>query len=774
LNHPNVCTLYDVGPNYLVMELVEGLTLADRILQGPIAIQETLNIGRQIADALEAAHEKGIVHRDLKPSNIKIKPDGTVKVLDFGLAKTGSRATASPQDSPTISITPTEAGVILGTAAYMSPEQARGKTVDKRSDIWAFGCVVFEMLTGTRTFDGDGTSEILASVLRTDPPWSRLPEPTPPAVRRLLRRCLEKDVRRRLADVADARIEIDDAQHETGAGLIVEPSVSRAARPRLYVALAVTTLVAIGALVWAMRPAVAPPEMRFDVVIPPATDPRGFALSPDGRQLVYMAKFEGGTRLWLRSMESGSAQPLPGTENHVSISLGVPFWSPDSRSIGFFADGKIKRIDIQGFAVQTLADALGGGTAAWSRDGAIVFNPNEFGAVFQVSETGGKITQLTAINPGQGGLMPIQFLPDGRHFLLTSLENPRSVYVAQLDGSEPQRLVDSPAASYLPSGQLLYIRQGVLYAQDFDPVKLSLTGTPVTLASGDVAWVSSSLSGTVAYRTGNLPQAKSGQLVWFDRTGTQVGKAGPLIPAAIDVGNPSLSLDGNHLALQRGGSTDPNIDVWVLDIVRGFFDRFTSDSSIEAMPIWSPDGRRIVFNFANTPNGGSDIYEKPVGSAGLARELLKSPEPKFPCDWSRDGRFVLYKASKTLSPPTLSPTIITGDADLWVLPLDGDRKPFPVAQERFDERDGQFSPDVKWIAYESDESGRYEIYVQPFPGSGGKHRVSTDGGTQVRWRADGTELFYIAQDGRSCPRQSSTAQTAISSLAFPFLSSRRR
>jgi eukaryotic-like serine/threonine-protein kinase len=740
LNHPHIAQIYGFEGRAIVMELVEGETLADRIERGPIPVKEALTIAKQIADALEAAHEQRIIHRDLKPANIKVRTDDTVKVLDFGLAKAMEPAGVAPNvsQSPTIS-TPamTMAGVILGTAAYMSPEQAKGRPADKRSDIWAFGCVLFEMLTGTRAFDGEGISDTLASVLRADPEWSALPADTPSAIRRMLQRCLQKDPGLRLHDIADARLEIDDALHAPGTNGGPGPTRSRVDRVVLYCTACVVGLIAIGALAFVSRPIAAPAEMRVEIVTPSIVAGQ-FAISPDGRRLVYVARSQNRARLWLRSLQTGLAQPLSGSED-----AALPFWSPDSRSVGFFAEGKLKRIDVDGGSVQVLADALFAGGGAWSRGGTILFNPNSgYGQLFRVPASGGAIAPATNLKPGSSGHTPIQFLADDRHFLFLSDESPRALYVGQLDSDPPQRLIVADWGAYLPSGQLLFVRQGVLFAQDFGPDTLSLAGNPTTIASGQVVNVNASATGTIAYRAGTPDQMSSAQFVWVDRGGNEIGKAGPIITPGAGVFNPSLSPDGRRLAFQNDPTS--NVDIWLLDLTRGVLDRFTSDPAIEAFPIWSPDGQRVVFNFDQavgrttdrTSGARSELYQKAARGAGAQEVLFKNDQMKWPCDWSPDGRFVLYK------------TLDAKNADLWAVPLDGDMKPFPVAQTRFEERDGQFSPDGKWVAYESDESGRFEIYIQAFPGPGTRERISTDGGTQVRWRRDGKELFYVAADGR--------------------------
>jgi serine/threonine protein kinase/Tol biopolymer transport system component len=763
LNHPNIAAIYgfesSAGVQALVLELVEGPTLAERIALGTVPLDEALPIARQIAEALEAAHEQGIVHRDLKPSNIKVRADGTVKVLDFGLAKAiegagragqAGRAGWDATHSPTIT-TPavTGIGVILGTAAYMSPEQAKGHAADKRSDVWAFGCVVFEMLTGKRAFEGEDVSDTLAAVLKDEPAWQRLPPSTPEHLQVLLRRCLQKDRKKRLRDIGDARLEIDAAHSSSQTD---ERGVHRSRRIErlvLIAALAIVTLIAAWALARVWRPLSPGPEMRVDIDTPPTRDPVSLAISPDGRSVVFAATTEGRSRLWLRPLDATAARPLTGTDD-----ARFPFWSPDSRYVGFFAnDDKLKRIDVDGATIETLANAPVGSGGAWNRDGTVLYAPVPDAPILRVSASGGPstfvvnraaVTRLEA--PRQTGHRFPQLLPNGRHFLYYAAGSAdvRGVYVSQLDGSLSRRLLDADApAVYAPAvaastGQLLFVRQSALWAQDFDAGKLALSGTPFHVAEQiavdtgrNVAALSASAAGSIVYRTGST--AGGSQLTWFDRSGKELGKAGG--PADLGVAfNPGLSPDGRFVALSR--SVNGNTDIWRLDIDRNVLARFTSEAVPEIYPIWSPDGQRIVYSSPTAGKQGFDLYVKSVNSTAPGTLLLKVDTVAVSTDWSPDGKVLLYRL---LDPKTAT--------DIWALPLEGDRRPFPVVQTGFEERDGQFSPDGKWIAYQSNESGRFEVYVQPFPGPGGKTQVSIDGGAQPRWQRDGRELFYIALDG---------------------------
>ena len=742
LNHPNIGGILGIedagGVTALVMELVEGEDLAERIRRGAIPIGEALPIARQIADALQAAHDNGIIHRDLKPANIKLRPDGTVKVLDFGLAKAMEPAggRANPTESPTIT-TPamTRAGIILGTAAYMSPEQARGNPLDARSDIWSFGCVLYEMLIGRRAFAGDEVTDVLASILAREPDLAALPAGTPPPIRRLLRRCLEKDRTGRLHDIADARLEIADAMGR------VDPDVTAIApaRPgrrtgeRLAWIGALTVLALALAASWtqAFRPSVAAAEMRLDIATPPTTAPQSLALSPDGRTIAFVATADERAKLWLRSLETGASRPIAGTEGAV-----YPFWSPDSRAVGFFADGRLRRVDVDGGSVQTIAIASSGEGGTWNRDNVILF-ASLGSPISRVAATGGAPAALSGLTLRGSDFSP-EFLPDGRHFLYFVRGNPeiRGIYAGALDGTlEPRRLVDTDSGGvYAASGHLMFVRQGTLYAQALDPEALTLSGRPVQVAEhvsnepGREA-VSVSRTGSVAYRTGSADAQQ--QFVWFDRSGKETSKLGE--PVSTSLSDPSLSPDGQRVVLYR--NEDGNTDVWLFDIKRGVLSRFTTDPADDVVPVWSPDGGRVVFSSNRT--GVHDLYVKPATGGGTEAVLLSSAEPKLATDWSADGHFLLFNRRDPKR-----------GVDIWALPMDGTGKPFPLVQTPFDEQSAQFSPDAHWIAYQSNESGRTEIYVLPFPGPGNSRQVSSDGGTQVRWGRDGKELFYLTLNGR--------------------------
>ncbi len=750
LNHPNIAAIYgfedfrgggsaDPPVKALVLELVEGPTLADRIATGRAPFEEALSIARQIAEALGAAHDHGVIHRDLKPANIKLRADGTVKVLDFGLAKMSDPdpGTSGLSQSPTVtSPAVTRAGIILGTAAYMAPEQALGKVADARSDIWAFGLVLYEMLTGQRGFTGDATVEVLSNVLKAEPDWTALPPTTPPAVKSLLRRCLQKDPTRRLRDIADARFQIEEALTEpAGAATAKTPAPLRATRARLVwviAALLVVMVTGFAGGLWYLRTTQpTPAEVRLEINAPPTADPTSLAISPDGKTVVFVATTEGKSRLWVRPLDAISARALPGTEN-----ARFPFWSPDSRSVGFSADAQLKRVDLDNGSIRVLASG-GAESGTWNRDGTIVFDQGLGNALFRVSaDDGGELTRVTQSGPAQFDPWSPRFLPDQRHYLFYASGTAPGIYLGELGSLETRRLLDAEAAAVGSAGYLMFVRQGTLLAQRFDPARLELTGSPVAVSEQIVAntaeqsvALSVALDGPIVYRSG--PSGGQSHLVWFDRSGKPLETVGESA-----VVSPALSFDGGRLAFSRriAGTTD----VWLLDLNRGVPSRFTFDRGNDNFPIWSPDGSRVAWG--STRNGKVDIFVKPADGTGPEELLLGTHRGQGVSDWSPDGRFVLYHA---MTRPT------GNNQDIWAMPLGGDRKPFPVVEsETSVEINAQFSPDGDWIAYQSNESGRNEIYVQPFRGPGRKERVSSGGGVQARWRRDGQELFYLAAGNR--------------------------
>jgi len=810
LNHPHIGAIYGFEESEsihaLVLELIDGPTLADRLAKGPIPVTEALGIATQIADALEAAHDKGIIHRDLKPANIKITSAGVVKVLDFGLAKLADPAEAGHDTSktemsasPTITVGGTRPGMILGTAAYMSPEQARGQAVDKRTDIWAFGCVLYEMLTGRTAFGGETISDTIAAILDRQVDWGALPEATPSSIRRLLQRCVEKDPKRRLHDIADARIELEDARGAAGPPPLstdIGPAQSDALtgtipaarlrrRDRLAWTIAVLAVVAAGVL-YLRRPPVDTDVYRSALLLPAGVSlpPVGvglrflvnpssrFSISPNGQRIAFVGTEAGGvTRLWVQSLDGRSTQPLAGTEGAI-----VPFWSPDSRFIGFFVGGSVKTIAATGGPPVTLTDEQNAaqGGATWNQDGLILFAA--FGAgnpLYRVAASGGVPTPATTLHAEDGETrhaFPF-FLPDGRHFLYLAvgsrtagLNSPNGIYVTALDSNERKLLVPGGSNAMYAQGYLLFLRAQTLMAQPFDAERLALTGDAVPVAegvgiggsTGAAGSFTVSQSGVLAYQTGSADIAAgdptgvavSTRLVWLDRSGKQIGVLGE----SARFGNLQLAPDGKRLAVSVGDLAERGSNIWLFDVARGLRTRFTFDPSSELSSVWSPDGSRIVFNASRKGPPIFDLYQKASSGAGDEEELLAdSPSLKEPVDWSQDGRFVLFMVTqyqKTLS-------------DLWVLPLFGDRKPFPFRETPFNETFGRFSPDGRWIAYASPESGRNEVYVTRFPGPGGKWQLSAAGGTQPRWRRDGKEVFYLSPDNRLMSAEVNAAGSAF-------------
>ena len=764
LNHPNIAAIHGLeestGGLVLVLELVDGPTLADRIAQGPVPLDEILPIARQIADALEAAHEHGVVHRDIKPSNIKVKSDGSVKVLDFGLAKALDDAPGGDPSKPSLTASPTltspaatRVGIILGTAAYMSPEQARGKSVDKRTDIWAFGCVLYEMLTGRAAFEGDEVSDVLARVIEREPDLTRLPPKTPAAVRRLLHRCLEKDRKRRLADAADVRLEIDEALAAPPEQPAVAASVSgRSGTARFaWTVSAALAVVAIAALITAFKysreePLVAP-VVRSSVLPPEGTSNfvldaniGGTAISPDGRQLAFVAEGGGKRLLYVRALDSLSARALPGTDEAAR-----PFWSPDSRNLGFFARGQLLRIGLTDGAPRSICEVALPRGATWNAEGTIVFSTGRPGSLSRVTAGGGTAVPLTTLEESGVTHYWPQFLPDGRHFLYL-VRHPQqeksTIYVGSLDDAAAQprrvRLVATPAgAVFAPGsadskvGHLIFVQGSGLMAQPFDPIGLKLTGEAQPIGqniggSESNAYVDLSASRTGALAYGNATQSPLG-LFWIDRNGnnTLILAVEPSRTLAAN----RLSPDGLSVIFRR------DFSLWRTDLARSVTSRVTF-AGFASDPVWSHDGREIVYRDL------ASVLRKRADGLEEARVLFSLPSGETGTetllDWSDDGKFLLYQFRLAPGQFALSTVALAADGTA------GQPVPFITVEQRVS-GGARFSPGLggqRWIVYGSEDRGKSQVYVQDFPSARLKSQISVDGGRRPIWSPDGKELFF--------------------------------
>jgi Tol biopolymer transport system component len=754
LNHPHICTLYDVGHqdgiDFLVMEYLEGESLAKRLERGPLALPELLRIGIEIADALEKSHRQGVVHRDLKPGNIMLTKAGA-KLLDFGLAKTAaplgwdlsSSPTASqPLGTPASGKALTAEGSIVGTFQYMSPEQLEGKEADSRSDIFSFGAVLYEMATGKKAFEAKSQASLIAAILEHEPAPVRELRPTAPAaLERAVQTCLAKNPDERFQSAHDLKLQLEwirDADSQAGAPAVpIPPRAARRGWIAAVAAAAVVALIAAG-VTWqfAARPGPQPAITRFVIPTPEnANFELALAISPNGRLLAFVASSAGKSLLWIRALDSLEAHPLNGTDG-----ANLPFWSPESSSIGFFAGGKLKRIDLASGVIQTVCDVPDSRGGSWGRDGTILFSPDSSSPIYRVSGETGTPTPVTAIDPSKNETSHRwpDFLPDGRHFLYfarTGGKATESVYLASLDSPERKRILDSDSnVRYAPPGYLLFVRGRTLFARPFDTAHFELHGGAAAIAEGvepegevgpsSYARFSVSENGVLVYRTG---AGDLNALTWFDRHGKHLGTVGP--PAYYD--QLALSPDTRRIAMERSDQTTFTNNIYLLDVSSGAFTRFTFGTATELGAVWSPDGSHIAFG--SNRSGGYEIYWKPSDGSAGEEPLVQSSGVQTPDGWSPDGRYLVYDK---VGPGS--------DYDLWILPMFGDRKPYAFLQAPGIQQHAAMSPGGHWIAYESDESGRFEIYVQSFPTPGGKWQVTSEGGLQPQWRRDGRELFYLA------------------------------
>jgi Tol biopolymer transport system component len=759
LNHPSIATLHGLeeheGQRFLVMELVEGVTLAARIKKGPLPVDDALESAHRIAEALESAHELGIVHRDLKPANVMISAEGKVKVLDFGLAKAWKpeEGDADLTHSPTLTGQMTAAGVILGTAAYMSPEQARGKLVDRRTDVWSFGVLLWEMLTGQSLFAGDTVTDIIAAVVTKEPELEMLPAHTPRAIRRLLSRCLRKDARTRLPDIGSARLELQDVLAGSTDGVetaevdIEEATrMERRRRTRERWAWASVALVLAGlSILLLQRLAVAPgaqPVTHFVLDMPEdlTIDFANFhfpAVSPNGDSIVFAGRSPDGTvQLWIRPLDAPEVRKLPGTNG-----AEMPFWSPDGLSIAFSAEGELKKLVLASGTVQRICAlperlAVGG---TWNNGGAIVFaEPGMDARLFSVPAAGGEAKPLTSHEKSRGETdhWDPQFLPDGRHilFVVNSLEEEHAgLHVTSLEAPHERRriLPDQVRSLYAAPGHLLFVRDGILLAQRFDAEQLVAKGEALPIASAVGEWnpepgwglFSVSATGLVSWLSA---QESKLQLEWLDRKGERFGTLGE--PGRY--GQIVLSPDDERVAVEIMDASG-GFDLWVIDFARGVASRVTSDPGDERDPVWSPNGQELVFG---TGTGGGNLVRKELTAGASASPLPESSERRVPECWSSDGKTLLY-------------VTLGEEGTLSALPLDGNGPAEQLMKTRFHVDEPQISPDNRWLAYISTESGRFEVYVEPFRRRGERVRVSTNGGGQPKWRGDGKELFYLNPKG---------------------------
>lgn len=752
LNHPNITAVYDVGQHdgspYVVTELLEGETLRSHIAGGPLTPRRAIHYALQIAHGLAAAHEKSITHRDLKPDNLFVTRDGRVKILDFGLAKLTQPEGGGPQSNLPTATVDTEPGVVMGTLGYMSPEQVRGKPAGARSDIFSFGAILYEMLSGRRAFHGDSAADTMSAILREDPPdLSATNRQIAPALDRIVRHCLEKNPEARFHSAHDLAFDLDALSGAQAGEIQAAPWIAR--RSKLIAALVATSAVtlllaaALAAVLIGRRPRPESSErlVRFTVPIPPGTTyptspiSRAVSISPDGTRLVIEVVSKGRSRLYLRPLDSEDAVELEG-----SLDASVPFWSPDSRFIAFFAGGKLKKIPATGGHPEELCEAPFAIVGTWSREGTILFSRLAPPGIYRVSDQGGEAIRVASPDPSpfEVNLLWPHFLPDGRRFLYfvnpPQTTEPRELRLSSLDSMETRTVARlNSRAEYVAPGYLIFVREGDLYAQAFDDRKAKLQGDPHVLAQ-DVhyhlgpsnAAFSVSQAGVLAYETARPPS----RLTWLDREGKEVGQLGqPSVVQGVRI-SPESRRVVMDIADRRTGTSD----IWLFELSRGVSTRLHFDSVDEILPAWSPDGSKLIYR--SDRQGAPDAYEMTIGAPGSEKPVLKAPGLQQPEDLSRDGRYLMYLNQ-------LGTTIWS----IWLLPLQGDPKPIEWHRTEFNETSPRFSPDGRWIAYESDESGEAEVYAALTEGAGEKRRISPAGGKRPRWRRDGKELYYIAPGG---------------------------
>jgi serine/threonine protein kinase/Tol biopolymer transport system component len=739
LSHPRICALHEMGHqngvDFLVMEYLEGETLSARLRKGPMPLTQALRTAVEIAEALAAAHAQGIVHRDLKPSNVMLTAGGA-KLLDFGLARL--RAPAGFATSPAshaFSSSQIASGLIAGTLPYMAPEQVEGKEVDARADIFAFGAVLYEMITGRKAFEGTSQASVISAILSSHPPDVAVLQPlTPPALDQVIKNCLAKDRNDRWASAHDVQLQLDwIAAHLSAVTVATGVAQNRRRELLAWAMVAMAGLALVVLWAWSLRRPIPNVRTHVSSALPPPgvsleTD-EAPAISPDGSRLLFVGHDSTGKQLvYTLALESaGPAQPVANTDG-----ASLPFWSPDSQSVGFFGQGKLKTVDIATGRIRTLADAGAARGGTWNRDDVIVFAPRAGTGLYRISAAGGQPTPVKIDT--EGTWFPL-FLPDGRHFLFftaapTQPEN-AGVVVASLDSSTARRLVTARSRAVHAPGYLLFWREGALLAQAFDETTLEVRGNPVVVANAvglnpltNQGLFSVSDSGTLVFFAGPVGES---ELVWVDRAGRRIGNPGP----KGGFNSLSLSPDGMSVVYDQAEPRNKTLDLWRLDFTRGSPSRLTFHPSHDMFPLWSPDGTRIAFNSLRQPP--PQLYELNANSAGTEKRLLETKFPAVPSSWSSDGSLLIYQ---TTHPQT--------GGDIWALPLAGKSEPYPVVHTAADEQYGTLSPDGRWLAYISNETGAYEVYVESFPSTGFKRQVSTQGGFEPQWRRNGKELFYLA------------------------------